>query len=287
MGILMTDTTPNLPATQPAQQAKVPVRLTGQLDDLDQAWRLAVALAQADILPQDLRGKPANVFLTILYGQQLNVPHVIALQTISVVKGRPQMAGKLLLAKVREAGHKAYVPCTICFLSKQEHRGADHPYEGDHDESRCTVTIVRGDSGEEHSETFTIDDAIAANLVRLKEGKPYARSKSGEPLPWETWTKRMLLWRAAGFCADFICPEVRMGFAIEGEMDSAADDDRPTLAQVAAERDQPATVPPAPEQDDAVIAEAVAELAKEHLGGETVEPDEEALRLFAEGADAE
>lgn len=282
----MTDTTPNLPATQ--QAPKLPVPLTGQLNDLDQAWRLAVALAQADILPNDLRGKPANVFLTILYGQQLNVPHVIAMQTIAVVKGRPTMAGKLLLAKVREAGHKAYVPCGICFLSKQDHRDADHKYEPDHDDTRCTVTIVRGDNGEEHSETFTIDDAVAANLVRLKEGKPYARSKSGEPLPWESWTKRMLLWRAAGFCADFICPEVRMGFAIEGEMDTAPDDDRPTLAQVAAERDdKPTTVPTVPEVDDTEIAEAIAELAREHIEGPSDEPDEEALMRFAMGGEQE
>lgn len=277
----MTDTTPNLPAEQ--RRAAVP--LDQPLANLGQAVELSLVLAQASILPDDLRGKGPNVLLVILYGQQLNIPPVVAIQTITVIKGRPVISGKLLLSKVREAGHKAYVPCAICFLSKQDHREADHTYEADHDETHCTVTIVRGDSGEEHSETFTIDDAVAANLVRLKDGKPFARSKNGEPLPWEAWTKRMLLWRAAGFCADFICPEVRMGFAIEGEMDNATDDDRPTLAQVAAERDKPDTVPPAPEAEDAEIAEAVAELAREHMGTDGVEPDEEALRVFSGDAD--
>jgi hypothetical protein len=237
----------------------------GQLNDLDQAWRLAQALALADILPKDLRGKPSNVLLTILYGQQLNVPPVIAIQTISVVKGRPQMAGKLLLAKVREAGHR--------------------PEIVEHTDALCTVRITRGDTDEQHTETFTLDDAVAANLVKIKEGKPFARSQNGEPLPWETWTKRMLLWRAAGFCADFACPEVRMGFAIEGEMDGVPDD-RPTLAQVAAERDdKPAVLPAAPDVDDAEIAEAVAELARTHMGTDGAEPDEEALRVFAGDAD--
>ena len=219
----MTDTTPNLPATQP----KAVVPLIGPLSDLDQSWRLAQSLALASILPDDLRGKAANVHLVILYGQQLNVPPVVAIQTITVIKGRPVISGKLLLSKVREAGHDAEV--------------------SNHTDTSCTVTITRGDTGKSHSETFSIGDAVAAGLVQLKDGKPYARSKQGEKLPWESWTKRMLLWRAAGFCADFICPEVRMGFAIEGEMDGVPDDDRPTLAQVAAERDdKPATVTDSP-----------------------------------------
>lgn len=227
-------------ATVQPQQPKTAVPLLGQLSDLDQAWRLAQALSLADILPKDLRGKPSNVLLTILYGQQLNVPPVIAIQTISVVKGRPQMAGKLLLAKVREAGHRAEI--------------------SEHTDTSCTVTITRGDTGETHSETFTLDNAVSANLVKIKDGKPYARSQgAGEPLPWESWTRRMLLWRAAGFCADFICPEVRMGFAIEGEMDTLPDE-RPSLAQVAAER---ADKPAEPVKDDASVQAEVERLAAE------------------------
>lgn len=233
-------------------QPRITVPLVGELNDLDQAMRYAQVMAMADILPTDLRNKAANVLLIILYGQQLKIPPAIAIQTIYVVKGRPVMSGKLLLSKVREAGHRASVL--------------------EHTDTSCTVKITRGDTGEEHTETYTLDDAVAAKLVSLKEGKPYARSKSGEALPWETWTKRMLLWRAAGFCADFICPEVRMGFAIEGEMDTLPDEDRPTLAQVAAEREDTAPKetpadPPAP-ADDAEVAAIVADIEREHTPAE-------------------
>lgn len=235
---------------EPTQPAQVHVPLVGELNDLDQAMRYAKVMAMADILPQDLRNKPANVLMIVLYGQQLKVPPVVAIQTISVVKGRPVMSGKLLLSRVREAGHQASIL--------------------EHTDTKCTVQIKRGDTGEEHTETFTLDDAVNANLVKVKDGKPFARSAKGEPLPWETWTKRMLLWRAAGFCADFICPEVRMGFAIEGELEVA--DDRPSLAQVAAEReDKPKTAekvdPPVPADDDEVAA-IVAEIEAEHGPGE-------------------
>lgn len=190
------------------------VPLSGPISDLDSAYRYAAALAQASIVPNDLRNSPSNVLLVILYGQQLNVPPVIAIQTISVVKGRPQIAGKLLLAKVREAGHRTKIT--------------------DHTDRSCTVTITRGDTDEQHTETFTLDDAVASKLVAIKDGKPYARSKQGEALPWENYTKRMLMWRAVGYCVDAICPEVRMGFAVEGEFEH--DDDRPSLGQVAAQR---------------------------------------------------
>lgn len=199
--------------TKTEGRTKVPVPLDGPLADADQAWRLAQFFAAADIVPNDLRGKPANCFLVILYGQRLGLPPEIALSTVSVVKGKPRMAGQLLLAKVREAGHRPKI---------------------EHGVNECTCTITR-DDGDEHSETFSLDDAVTAGLCKIREGKPYARSQKGEPLPWESYPKRMLQWRAVGACVDVICPEVKMGFLVEGELDEPPVD-RPTLAQVAAER---------------------------------------------------
>lgn len=232
------------PGTQVATTngaAKTPVRvpLNGPLADMDQAYRLAQGFAAADIVPQDLRGKPANVFLIILYGQRLGLPPEIAINSISVVKGRPRMAGQLLLAKVREAGHRPKI---------------------EHGDGMCTVTITRGDTGEEHTEEYTLQDAVTAKLITLKDGKPYARSKQGEALPWENHPKRMLQWRAVGACVDVICPEVKMGFALEGEAEDPQPE-RPTLAEVAANRQQAAEqAESAPvDADEPVDAEVVEE----------------------------
>ncbi len=249
-------------------RSKTPIPLDGPLANADQAWRLAQFFAAADIVPTDLRNKPANAFLVILYGQRLGLPPEIALSTVSVVKGKPRMAGQLLLAKVREAGHKPKIV---------------------HGEDECTVTITR-DDGDEHTETFTLAEAVAARLCSIKDGKPYARSQKGEPLPWETYTKRMLQWRAVGVCVDVICPEVKMGFVVEGELDDIAPE-RPTLAQVAAQRmdkqaqeasedppagppneevaeDRPAVVeedaPPAEEQVQADLLADLADIEAEH-----------------------
>lgn len=225
---------------------KTPVPLDGPLADADQAWRLAQFFAAADIVPQDLRNKPANAFLVILYGQRLGLPPEIALSTVSVVKGKPRMAGQLLLAKVREAGHRPKIV---------------------HGENQCTVTITR-DDGDEHTETFTLAEAVKAGLCKIKDGQVQARSQKGEPLPWETYTKRMLQWRAVGACVDVICPEVKMGFVVEGELDEPAQE-RPTLAQVAAQRmdkqaqdaaEDPTTEPPHETvvEEEAAVVEEVA-----------------------------
>lgn len=233
--------------------SKPPVPLSGPISDLDSAYRYASALAQADILPQDLRGKPSNVLTVLLYGQYLGIPPVIATQVISVVKGRPQLAGKFLMAKVREAGHAVQV---------------------DHGDNQCTVTITRKDTGQPHSETFTVDNAVKAGLCTLTaEGKVRARSQKGEALPWENYTPRMLMWRALGFCVDVICPEVKMGFGVEGE-EYTADHDGSTLAQAVAQRadrERPTEAAPAEGSaaqpsaaDDDVIAAEVADIEAEH-----------------------
>lgn len=247
---------------QAAAPAKRPIPLAGPIADLDSAYRYASALAQADILPQDLRGKPSNVLTIMLYGQYLDLPPVIATQVISVVKGRPQLAGKFLIARVRQAGHIFEVV--------------------ERDERSCSVRITRGDDGTSHSETFTLDDAVRAKLVSIKEGKPYARSKSGEALPWENYPQRMLMWRATGWCVDVICPEVKMGFAVEGE--EITDSGKPTLAQVAAEREDraaaaetPPSIDVTPEHqaadDEAMLAE-IADIEATHT--DDGDPDDQA-----------
>lgn len=205
--------------------AKVPVSLVGQLNDLDQAHRYAQALALSSLLPEKLVGKPANVLAVMLYGQQIGLTPMQAIQSIYVVNGRPSMSGQLWLSKVREAGHAAYIPCTVCWQAPAApvHKGTeqDHRYEPDHDEQRCSFTIVRKDSGEEHTETFTWEQAVKAKLT----GKDV----------WKSWPKRMLMWRAVSNCATVICPEVALGFGAEDpEVDGGRE--RPTLGQVAAER---------------------------------------------------
>lgn len=208
-----TEATPNA-AIAVRQPKKVAVNVGVPLRGLDEAYRLSQALALAGLMPKDLRGKPSDVLAILLYGQEVGLAPMQAIQGIYVVNGRPQLAAQTWLALVRRAGHKAFVPCKKCNSAGEEHvigrPYADHPYDPDHDDRRCRVTIVRGDTGATHTEKFDLDDAKTAGLAHKDI--------------WKAHPRRMTLARATSNCARFICPEVAMGFYGEGEEFDAGED---------------------------------------------------------------
>jgi hypothetical protein len=226
-------TTENHPGTDLATVGLNPADLKGQME-------LAKVLGMSALLPQALRGKPADVLVTVMYGREMGLTPMQAIQGIYVVNGRPTCGGKLLLAKVRQAGHRVKVEAT---------------------DKAARVTITRSDDRENpHTEEFTWADAERAKLTTKDT--------------WKSWPKQMLTWRAVSNAVNVQCPEVAMGFEItELVQDETAQPERPTLAQVAAERadvkgqvekqrwenDQPADADIV-EPDDAEIRAAVEAL---------------------------
>jgi hypothetical protein len=201
------ETAQNPPPTE--QPNLLPVPLNEPISGLDEAWRLAKALAVASVMPRDLHGKPADVLALVLYGRDLGLSPMQSIQGIYVVKGKPQLASQTWTALARRHGHKVRIIESTDEL--------------------CTVQITRKDDPDyPHTETFTIEQALKAGLCsRNKEGQITARSKTGEKLPWESYTKTMLRNRAISAAGKFTCPEVATGFAIEGDYDYLPDDDDP------------------------------------------------------------
>ena len=192
--------------TQERQEKnRLPVAVGVPLSGLDEAYRLSQNLALATVLPRDLRGKPSDVLAIVLYGRDLGLSPMQSIQGIYVVKGKPQLSATTWTALARRAGHK--VTWGAC------------------DDKSATVTITRVDDPDNpHTETFTIDDAVQARLCRIEDGKVIARSQGGDALPWETYTKTMLRNRAISNCGKLQCPEVALGFAIEGDYDYVPDE---------------------------------------------------------------
>jgi len=253
------------PATSTeVQPNKLPVVVGRPLDGLDEAFRLSKALALASLLPSDLRGKPNDVLALMLYGQDLGLTPMQSIQGIYVVKGKPQLASQTWTGLARRAGHKVRI---IESTDKQ-----------------CTVEIVRCDDVDyPHMETFTIDDAIRAGLCRRDtDGNIVAKSAKGDPLPWQAYTKTMLRNRALSNAGKVACPEVAMGFAIEGDMDYVPDDDPIAVTQPEHHGE------PRPQADVAAdLAQAVAQFNETDIEDAVIVPDEAAATdpestLFAE-----
>jgi len=229
----MPETSTEVATTSPqAVQQRRPVTLAGPQTDLDTAYRLAKNLATSNLIPQDLKGKPSDVLVILLYGQELGLAPMQAIQTIDVMKGRPQLRANLWVALTRKAGHKARVI--------------------EETETSCTFRIIRNDDPEPHIVTYTLDDAKKAGLL---SNSNYTKNP-----------KAMLYARAASTCCRRACPEVALGFSDEYEL-VEEEPQKPTLAQVAAQReDQPLQADqqrPSVQEDEAMLAE-IAAIEAEH-----------------------
>lgn len=193
--------------------AEIAVAVPGKAMDLGQVHYLAKGLALAGIMPDQLRGKPWDIVAMVLYGQDLGLTPMQSIQGIYVVKGKPQMSAQLWIALARRAGHRVSVL--------------------EHNVQTCTVEVIRGDTGEKHTETFTMQDAQRAKLATKDV--------------WIQYPKRMLLARAVSDCCRFICPEIALGFYAEGDDFT---DDLDAIVEVQ---------PPAKAQQDIAEAEVVGE----------------------------
>lgn len=220
------------PATTPAAPvapAKPPVQLIGPQDDLEQAYRLAQALAQSQLVPEALRGKPSDILVITLFGQELGLPPMQAMQVIDVMKGRPTLRANLWVALARKAGHKVRIT--------------------ENTEKAATVVVIRHDDPDGPiTARYTLDDAKTAGLLTNAN---YAKNP-----------KAMLYARAASTAIRQACPEVAMGFSDEYELnDVPAPVQRgTTLAHVVQER---VAAEPAPEVDTVALAEEYAQIVDE------------------------
>jgi hypothetical protein len=203
--------TENLP-----EKRRTQVTLNKPLTDLDEAWRLCEALAGSNLVPQALQGRPANILLVIMTGQELGLSVAQSLRTIyAPASGNTQLRGQLVLAKLREAGHD---------------------YEFQQDDLECRFTLIRGDNGRKYEGRFTMNDAVRARLVEAHQREDgsteyLARSSQGKILPWELYAPDMLFWRAVSRAVNRGAPEVMLGFAIMGAAEAVDREPEPVQLQ--------------------------------------------------------
>jgi len=177
---------------------KIVVPIGRPIGDLDQLYRLAQALAQGTQLPTALRGKPADILITLMWGAELGLSGLQAINGIYVTNGRPNLTGILWNALVLAAGHG------VDSVEDIDDRGLP----------TCETTLTRGDTGRSVTVKWTIANAERAGLCKVVDGQIRARSKNGDPLPWEQYPEDMLFWRTLVRCCRRLAPEVAFGFGL-------------------------------------------------------------------------
>lgn len=200
---------------------------------LDEVRSLSELMAKSTLLPDALRSKPADVFVSILAGQELGLPPLASVRGVHVVQGKPILSGDTMVGIVLGSGLCEYFVCvaetdsSVTYETKR--RGSPAP-------QRCT---------------WTMDDAKRAELTGKDNWKKYPRA--------------MLKARAKAVLARDVYPDVLAGCYDPDEIPN----ERPALTVVpeiidADIVDRPA-LEPAPEAQaslvDAIIAtESIDEL---------------------------
>jgi hypothetical protein len=145
---------------------------------VEEVRTLAKMFAASALLPQELRGKEADVFVSIMAGQELGLPPMAALRGVHVVKGKPVLAADTMVGIVLGSGLAEYFQCiddspeSVTYETKR--RGAPAPQV-------CT---------------WTMEDARAAGLT-------------GEN--WKKYPRAMLKARCKAMLARDAYPDVLAG----------------------------------------------------------------------------
>ena len=143
--------------------------------DWDSKMRFADQLQKTGFLPKAV-DTPGKALAIIFAGQELGIPPMQALRSINVIQGKPSLAAELQLALFKQRGGRA-----------KWIRSDDEVAE----------IWLRHPNGDEHTETFTMEDAKRAKLVH-KDG-------------WQFYPKAMLRARAISAGLRAVAPDIIAG----------------------------------------------------------------------------
>lgn len=137
-----------------------------------EAFEIANNLAQSNLIPTSLKGKPADIVVSMAYGAELGLQPLQSLQNISVINGRPALWGDAMRALVlnssdlMELKEWAESGTFFCTIARKTKTGA-------------VISITK---------SFGDEDAKKAKLF-------------GKQGPWTQYPSRMKQMRAFGFAA--------------------------------------------------------------------------------------
>lgn len=175
------------------------------------------------------RHNVAAVATVLMAGAELGLPPMAALRSFTVINGKPALYADGNLAVVRKArdsdGNRVAKRIASGFTVILDSDGKRS------DESYAWCEAERADTGEVHREEFSIADAKDAILwddrpetereVWAYDDKAKKRLPKKQMLPndapWHRYWKRMLLWRATGYCLRWLFADVLNGMVDEYE----------------------------------------------------------------------
>jgi hypothetical protein len=168
----------------PANKSLITTNAHGAMmpSDHGQLYRMAEQLANSDLVPKSLKGKPADVFLVFQMGAELGLAQTQSLKSIHVINGIPAMSAETLGALVLGSG--------LC---------EDHAVRmtGEGDTLAVHVKVKRKGIATPHESSFSIAEAKKAGVTSNPS--------------WSKWPIDMLTARAKSRSYRIMFPDVIKG----------------------------------------------------------------------------
>jgi hypothetical protein len=265
------------PAPVPAtidQAGAVMASLPGVLgrDEFLSLAMQARILCMSGAAPEAVRNNPHVAFHVAMVGRDLGISASAALELVDIIKSNGQyrlsLSPQLLNGQIRRLGLGSIIPlvqqvdrCVAVALAPGGHAdvrcGATWPEH--HADCRCQGILG--------STEFTWEEARMAGLVaqgcepgahtvKCMNRQTHAAERCNQG--YVTYPKRMMWWRAGGYCADDWFPEAGLGLYSPEELGAVVDvEGRPIDPATVALPDGYAPKEPEPEQmaDEQAVAE--------------------------------
>ena len=272
----------------------------------EETFRVARAVVAAGLAPSALIGKKTGddaasaVSVCIMSGAELGLKPMVSLRSFTVINGKPALYGDGLINVVRQSGKAKLVNFGYAKDNRRILRAAgvlpsaedEKEFPGSTEEAFKALSedertfgyceAERLDTGEKKTVVFTVEDAKRAGLW---DDRPLVKKrvwennqqvwKDGQPndAPWYRFYKRMMGWRAAGYCLRELFGDVLGGIRDEYEAREIADADGMRDITPPTERKPPAPPKP-PEEDDQVEAPTIDHVAESIDADPPAEEDE-------------
>lgn len=167
-----------------------------------EAFEIASNLAQSSLIPQAMKGKPADIVVAMAYGAELGLQPLQSLQNIAVINGRPSLWGDAVRALV---------------LNSHDLKGLEEWNDGDVFHCRITRATRAGGEIVIHK-SFSDADATRAGLL-------------GKQGPWKQYPDRMKQMRAFSFASRDAYSDRLRGFITREEAEDIPTTERDVTPQ--------------------------------------------------------
>lgn len=257
----------NLPAIRPQGVAGAkPLAIVATT--MDEAWRMSEAMHRSGLAPKDLNS-PEKVMVAVMYGAEVGLPPMAAVQSIAVMNGRPVLWGDAALGIVKSSG--------LCVYIKEWSEGAD-------DEKIYYCETQRKSDPEPVKRSYSVKEAKQAGLWDERDKiKNYKGEIISNPSPWFRFRSRMMQMRARGFCIRDAYADLLKGMRLKEEVD----DGNVIEGEVAATSAPSAkrVPPPAPRREPppATVASEPEKPASDEKEPPKVEAPKEGEKAAADG----